>query len=226
MTSKVFTTVDASEFLSDLNKGSIRDDLRHDAYGHTYRALIKLASASNDDSNCDAALSLACAVYGWMPTIFKGGEKIRELGPAFSLEKVRSIKSWEEAKTFLSEVSDFAPINNSWVGTSKFLHFLNPDIFPIWDSRVAVSFHSKISIEAKRTTEQGGKLRPLQLNYFCNNKDNYLKYSEFMIDSLKAPIEWIDLMQEETQIKYKYLPTRLRCLELSFFNRYSRTLRL
>jgi len=225
LTLRTFTTDDASKFLADLNKGGIREDLQRDAYGDTYRALIKLASASSDDPYYDAALSLACAVYGWMPTILKGS-KIQELGSAFSLKKIKSIKSWEEAELFLLEIDDVAPINNSWVGTSKFLHFLNPDIFPIWDSRVAVSFHSKLSIEAKIASERGEKLRPFQLNYFCNRRDHYLKYSEFMINSNTSSADWIDVMRKEIKIKYNHLPTRLRCLELAFFNRYSNNLRL
>nr|WP_255552474.1 DUF6308 family protein [Maritimibacter dapengensis] len=28
-------------------------------------------------------------------------------------------------------------VNNSWVGYSKFLHMLRPDLFPIWDSHIA-----------------------------------------------------------------------------------------
>jgi hypothetical protein len=31
-------------------------------------------------------------------------------------------------------------LNNSVVGTSKLLHFVRPDLFPIWDSRIAKLF--------------------------------------------------------------------------------------
>ena len=107
LTSRTFTTDDASKFLADLNKGDIREDLQRDAYGDTYRALIKLASASSDDPHYDAALSLACAVYGWMPTILKGS-KIQKLGSAFSIKKIKSIKSWEDAEIFLLEIDFFS----------------------------------------------------------------------------------------------------------------------
>lgn len=219
MTSRIFTTDDASKFLSDLNKGGIREDLKRDAYGHTYRALIKLASSSSDDPQHNAALSLACAVYGWMPTTLKGS-RIQELGSTFSIEKIKSIKSWEDAKMFLIAIDDVAPINSSWVGTSKFLHFLNPEIFPIWDSRVAVSFHSKIAIEAKRADELDQRLRKLQLNHFCNRKDHYLEYSKFMLTSVNDLTEWVDEMQNTIEREYKNFPTKLRCLELVLFNRY------
>ena len=35
---------------------------------------------------------------------------------------------------------DKSPINNSWVGLSKTLHFMNPEVFPIWDNKIARLF--------------------------------------------------------------------------------------
>jgi hypothetical protein len=29
------------------------------------------------------------------------------------------------------------PFAGSWIGTSKMLHFINPDVFAIWDSKIA-----------------------------------------------------------------------------------------
>jgi hypothetical protein len=220
LTSRIFTTDDASMFLSGLSGSDVREDLQSDAYGESYRALIKLAATSSDDPQHDAARALACAAYGWMPTILKDS-KFENIGSVSPLKKIKSIKSWEEAEIFLSEIDDVAPINGSWVGTSKFLHFLNPEIFPIWDSRVAVSFHSKISIEAKIASGLGEKLRPLQLNHFCNRKDHYFKYSEFMINFSKRSDDWIDAAQKEIKMKYGHVPTKLRCLELALFNRHS-----
>jgi hypothetical protein len=222
LTSKIFTTDDACTFLAALNRDGVRKDLQHDSYGNSYRALINLATALRDDPQHDAARSLACAVYGWMPTILRDSklEKIESVTP---LQTVKGIKSWEEAEKFLSKIDNDAPINGSWVGASKFLHFLNPEIFPIWDSRVAISFHSKIAIKAMVAADRGEKLRRLQLNYFCNRKDHYLAYMEFMINSARDSSDWLDVMQKEIQAKDKHLPTKLRCLELLFFNRYSNT---
>lgn len=225
MASRIFTTDDASMFLSGLNKGSIREDLQRDAYGDSYRALIKLAAASSDDLQHDAARSLACAVYGWMPTILKKSE-IEEIDSVSPLKKIKAIKYWEEAEIFLSKIGDVAPINGSWVGTSKFLHFLNPAIFPIWDSRVAVSFHSKMAEKAKAAINRNEKLRPLHLNHFCNRKDHYLEYMKFMIESAQSSSDWVDVMQKKIKMKDEHLPTKLRCLELAFFNRYSSTVTL
>lgn len=221
MTSRIFTTEDASIFLADLNNGGIRRELQHDSYGECYRALIKLAAASSDDPQNDAARSLACAVYGWMPTIIDHFE-IEGLSIA-PLREIREINSWEDGRSFLLRIHDVAPVNRSWVGTSKFMHFLNPAIFPIWDSRVAVSFHSKMAEKAKAAANRDEKFWPLHLNHFCNRKDHYLEYMKFMIDSVKSSSDWVDEMQKKLQMKDKHLPTKLRCLELTFFNRYSST---
>lgn len=225
MASRIFTTDDASMFLSGLNTGGIREDLQRDAYGDSYRALIKLSAASSDDLQHDAARSLACAVYGWMPTILKES-KIEKIDSVSPLKKIKAIKSWDEAEIFLSKIDDVAPINGSWVGTSKFLHFLNPEIFPIWDSRVAVSFHSKMAEKAKAAADLNEKLQTLHLNHFCNRKDHYLEYLKFMIESVQSSSDWVDVMQKKIQMKNKHRPTKLRCLELAFFNRYSNTVTL
>jgi hypothetical protein len=69
--------------------------------------------------------------YGWMPTIFdfrsdKFDEAIEILNNAKN-GVILTIAQLETLKGLF---------NNSLVGTSKLLHFINPDKFPIWDSRV------------------------------------------------------------------------------------------
>lgn len=69
--------------------------------------------------------------YGWMPTIFE-----------FTSDK------FDESLVILNKVKRGDPVsatdilvlksvlNNSLVGTTKLLHFIRPDEYPIWDSRV------------------------------------------------------------------------------------------
>jgi hypothetical protein len=85
----------------------------------------------------------AHAVYGWMPTMLKRLEQERA-------EKLRIFaKKWKSATCYSLSVLkaledlDLKTVNNSVVGTSKFLHFVAPDVFPIWDSRVAAVFGLK-----------------------------------------------------------------------------------
>jgi len=69
--------------------------------------------------------------YGWMPTIFdfRSEEFDRALNILNRAKKgeIPTIIELNLLKNLL---------NNSLVGTSKLLHFINPNIFAIWDSRV------------------------------------------------------------------------------------------
>ncbi|WP_208638369.1 hypothetical protein [Vibrio splendidus] len=72
-------------------------------------------------------------VYGWMPTILK--IKSTNFEPALkALNKAKGgeVLTDEDFKAIV------AVVNNSLVGTSKLLHFVNPTIYPIWDSRVSL----------------------------------------------------------------------------------------
>lgn len=69
--------------------------------------------------------------YGWMPTIldFRSNE-FEDAVQVLNKVKKGTIPSIREIETLKSL------FNNSLVGTSKLLHFIRPDKFAIWDSRV------------------------------------------------------------------------------------------
>jgi hypothetical protein len=71
--------------------------------------------------------------YGWMPTILDLKQPHENLSSAVvilnDVKRGRLIGTQE--LTLLRDT-----INNSLVGTSKLLHFINPNIYAIWDSRV------------------------------------------------------------------------------------------
>lgn len=69
--------------------------------------------------------------YGWMPTIFDF--RSDNFDEALDiLNKAKSgIKPTADNLALLKGL-----LNNSLVGTTKLLHFINPDNFAIWDSRV------------------------------------------------------------------------------------------
>lgn len=91
------------------------------------------------------ALAGLHVVYGWMPTI-PDLQRVVDLNPttrAAVLKTLDNARGWlalcpSDAARILLEVQNFT--NNSLVGASKLLHFLNPQVFPIWDSRVAKRF--------------------------------------------------------------------------------------
>ncbi len=70
-------------------------------------------------------------VYGWMPTIFDfRSDKFDDVLKILNELKRGKIPKREELETLKK------CFNNSLVGTSKLLHFINPSQFAIWDSRV------------------------------------------------------------------------------------------
>jgi hypothetical protein len=109
-------------------------------YLRTYPELLRSTALLAREMGEDALPAIAHMAYGWMPTILKkfSDSKPAIVGPA------TGCRSIEEASGLIQSLED-SPINNSWVGMSKVLHFVNPDFFPIWDSRVAKHFDLKIT---------------------------------------------------------------------------------
>jgi len=110
-------------------------------YRESYWGLVILFRRFVDLGQPLSMLAGAAAVYGWMPRVF-GGIENRVLQPILPiLRRVRDSKSAAEAHAAVSDSADperlLRFVNGSVVGTSKFLHFLNPTVAPIWDSRVA-----------------------------------------------------------------------------------------
>jgi hypothetical protein len=109
-------------------------------YLRTYPQLLRSTALLAKEMGEDALPAIAHMAYGWMPTILKKFSDSQSdiVGPA------TGCRSFEEASGLIQSLDD-SPINNSWVGMSKVLHFVNPDFFPIWDSRVAKHFDLKIT---------------------------------------------------------------------------------
>ncbi|NND23336.1 MAG: hypothetical protein HKN86_01450 [Acidimicrobiia bacterium] len=102
-------------------------------------------------------------IYGWMPTIPYQNKKFSEITKT---ELSLLLKVYDHAgdngitKSELEQIIPF--VNNSIVGLSKMLHFINKDRYAIWDSRIA-------------------KVFGLNYNYQVNNIDQYLIYNEAML---------------------------------------------
>jgi hypothetical protein len=134
---------EAMEWVS--NQTSLIEDDYYNAYSDLLGFFKKLDL--QDEQNIVGA---AHAVYGWMPTILKKETKAAEL-VAFTKD-LRKIESGpNQRKSALDQLRQHLhitkAINGSTVGTSKFLHFVEPEIFPIWDSNIALAFEvsSKIN---------------------------------------------------------------------------------
>ena len=96
----------------------------------TYEVFVNvLRSRVNIDQ--DTVILGASLAYSWMPRILtlnlEGVERSARILEAVKRGGEPSVEDLERLKQ---------TINNSLVGTSKLLHFIAPDRFPIWDSRV------------------------------------------------------------------------------------------
>ncbi|HKN69507.1 MAG TPA: hypothetical protein VJX30_00495 [Terriglobales bacterium] len=74
-------------------------------------------------------------VYGWMPTALD----LYPQPPNLTLAQAASLLEGARTQGTISDEQLSAlvrVVNNSLVGTSKLLHFVRPDVFPIWDNKI------------------------------------------------------------------------------------------
>lgn len=115
----------------------LRDDqivlgARQITYLETYPAMLALAGTSKGDART-RFLQLAAAAYGWMPRVVRI-DTTRVDGAVVALAKAAQRTEFVDAAT--QEVEQIAVCLSSVVGASKVLHFTNPVVFPIWDTKV------------------------------------------------------------------------------------------
>ena len=105
---------------------------QNDSYLVSYPEIINHFAGINHFSVHDLVIC-AHIVYGWMPTILelKGDGEYR----AIAAEILHVARDTGEIDITSLKLLKYV-VNNSVVGPSKLLHFLRPDKFPIWDSRV------------------------------------------------------------------------------------------
>jgi hypothetical protein len=133
--------------------------------------------------------------YGWMPTIltFKN-DNIKNC-----VQYINDVKNNQHlTNEQLEELKAF--VNNSMVGVSKLLHFINPQTYPIWDSRVALCFGIP--------------------NHQVNNVEKFKTYKNWCYEMLKEDKEStihnnITSILQQNQIDCNITP--LRALEFCLF---------
>lgn len=103
-------------------------DPTDDATFRAYRPLLEFVRRQTQTKDAVSLLGIAHAVYGWMPTMLE----YNDASPVPDF--------WESAAAGSLEVLFLErlrkTVNNSVVGVSKVLHFLNPADYAIFDSRV------------------------------------------------------------------------------------------
>lgn len=106
---------------------------RPNHYSKVYPSLLYTVSALNNDIH--KLNAVAHMVYGWMPTI------VETFFSKLDSDLFNYIEAGSLDEAFLSRLKSL--INNSIVGASKFLHFLEPAKYAIWDSRVFLAITGK-----------------------------------------------------------------------------------
>lgn len=140
--------------------------------------------------------------YGWMPTILSldfinKDEDCKNIVEYMNMVKEGKILNETQLETMKRVV------NNSIIGVSKLLHFANPSVYPIWDSRVANYFGIKSANKVKL----------------------YIEYQKFCRSLDKEKVSKIHSNVVERIASFKEA-TELRTLEFVFFNKGKRHLQL
>ena len=159
----------------------------------------ELLSASKSLYSAGQFNALGYMAYGWMPTICK---KFNE--DVFNSENWQTACESNDIDDVINAISniDTPPFNNSWVGTSKVLHFINPTIIPIWDSRVRNTFdlYNLHNVKTLYTNKQ--------ISFV-----SYIKHAHELLDELS-----VCLLKKFLDEKYKFNHSEIRVLELIYFN--------
>ena len=160
-------------------------------YIKSYPYLLKATKLLHKELGVDSIIAISHIAYGWMPTILtyhfsKHDENI--------LDKAQRVKSFEEARTMIGKIYP-SPVNHSWIGLSKVLHFTNPEFFPIWDTKVAGLFGA------------GNQMKKRQ---------NYIDYISFVESQLERKIV-LDV-QEKFEKQADYKVSKARACEFILFS--------
>ena len=137
--------------------------------------------------------------YGWMPTILDfRTNKFEE-----SVEILNKVKNG--IIPLVSELEILKGLfNNSIVGTSKLLHFITPDKFAIWDSRVYRYLTTKEPYENR-----------------IGSCETYLKYLEFC--NYLSSIKEFENIHKIVCDEIGYSMTKLRTVELIMYQNGERS---
>lgn len=131
--------------------------------------------------------------YGWMPTIFN----FRANNYDEAIEILNNAKNGF-VPTALQLEALKGLFNNSLVGTSKLLHFINPNKFAIWDSRVYYYLTGELAY-----------------NHRIGNCESYLSFLSFC-ESIIQRIEYEDIHNSICK-KLGYTMTKLRTVEIIMY---------
>ena len=133
----------ASMWLALSKVAGVTFRMQADPYSIAYGSLLPHFAKLRTPTWDDAVVGLHI-VYGWMPTIPQLGRIMQwdqQRKSDLTATLTRAVNGNVPTDVELAELMAFS--NNSMIGASKLLHFLNPSTFPIWDTRVARAFFNR-----------------------------------------------------------------------------------
>ena len=135
-------------------------------YIRSYPALVEHFKESHQKLSPATLTVLIHTVYAWMPTILNIHADDEQLSETCHIlyQARHRILDINELETLASCT------NNSMVGASKLLHFFNPELFPIWDSKVYRFIHKGTPKESPHA-------------YRVNNCRRYLEYQVHVLET-------------------------------------------
>jgi len=125
------------------------DIQQNDSYLISYPYILSYFDSLDEIAMPDVVRG-AHMVYGWMPTVLDLYTQL----PDRNLKHIAKLLTKAKNNGHLNdhEILDIAAvINNSLVGASKLLHFISPDNFAIWDSKIyrfvyrEKSYHQRVN---------------------------------------------------------------------------------
>jgi hypothetical protein len=161
----------------------------------TYGPMLEFAKRNKAEFDETTLIGLAHMVYGWMPTMIQN-ITIKDFFDWENLIHAGSLDS-----DFLKKVMNLT--NDSIVGASKLLHFLNPEMYPIYDSRVYKTISGKEKHNLSKDVE----------NYICYTRKLRLLAKESKVNPTFSKIE-------KELVRKNYIPSkcsRIRILEVCLY---------
>lgn len=163
-------------------------------YIRAYPFILDAVQCLSENLEENSFMAISQLVYGWMPTILKNYDFSFHTKGNF--DKILRVSTFDQARGFVAHLPA-SPVNGSWVGLSKALHFLRPEVFPIWDSKVARQFG-------------------LNNAYHMGKSENYIKYIGFC--ETHADEQVVADVQQRFKNEAGYEITSVRACEFILFS--------
>jgi hypothetical protein len=146
---------------------------------------------------------LALMTYAWMPRVLRIDDEYLKCA-AIELSKAREIKD-DNYKEI--DIKIIGLCLHSLVGASKMLHFINPEVFPIWDSKIQYNLTGNNNQNAMKKLD----------NYYNYIKQVYILVKNKQFNSFFRKYNLANQKRLKNIIGQPYDVTPIRAIEASLF---------